>query len=757
MLTAGRQATGRTLLDVLTPVCDPASGVADRTVAALLASVALLPAAGEGEPEARHRRLGSNAASSAVALDGRWRLGVASGAHHKSAPEYIGEQARAEARDRQLANVDRRIAIAEALLAEAGERRGDIETRYAALIDISRAVPDGRDLVGAWAALDNARSWLADARRAHSAARDEAATARSTVLDLRSRLRERASEAGATALPTAGAALADTVTALEALRVRVGAAQQDLEALAVLLAEYQRHVEEWERARSDRIIAEDARTSAISDMITVRRRIELTDRARAAAPDQIESAVGEVRGRMDQAGGQLPEAERAAQQARDDRVAAETRLDAAVFERAEQARRTLAAGAALREMLGDADGEADSALLAAAGLTGLTGVWADEEGSAATETGGDADPATGDDALADRVSALETLVTALEGGLEPPEKAAEVDDSGILRRREELHRLLTGTDTAADGRAPRRSSIGARTELTEPNGIKRLTVHDDDGSRDIAEYADRLDEAIARAEEAALMCEEEAFERHLLGELAGHLARQIDDARALIANMNDVLASVTTSQGLGVRMDWQLAPDADEDIHAVVPLLERPAEQRTRLETTQLRDALRRCIEAIRRLDPSATGGSRLRAALDYRSWFAFTVYVTDSANPESERKLGHRTALSQGEQRVVAYLVLFAAAAAQFDSLAAHAKHAPRLILLDDAFAKVDEPTHGRLLGLLIELDLDFVLTSERVWGCFPSVPSLHIYECLRDPAVPGIATLHFTWDGHRRRLVGV
>lgn len=68
-----------------------------------------------------------------------------------------------------------------------------------------------------------------------------------------------------------------------------------------------------------------------------------------------------------------------------------------------------------------------------------------------------------------------------------------------------------------------------------------------------------------------------------------------------------------------------------------------------------------------------------------------------------------------------------------------------------------MDEPTHGRLLELLIELDLDFVVTSERLWGMFPGVPSLAIYECLRDPHVPGVATVEFRWDGHERHLVGL
>ncbi|WP_343070782.1 TIGR02680 family protein [Nocardiopsis mwathae] len=767
ILTPSRQANGRTLLDALTPGDMGDSGVAPRTVEALLCSIGLLPAPGEEviDVRPRHRRDSASPPASAVSLDGRWRLGVASGAHFKSSPEYIGADVRAETDSRHLANIDRRIDIAEALLAEVGERRSDVEQRHAALVATVRDLPGPGQLAAAWAALDNARSWLAAAKRDHAAATEAAAEARSRALALRSEMADPSAEH---ALPTAPDRLTAALTVLDRLRVQIAAAYRDLEALAVQLEEYQRHTADWEHTRNDRIIAEDARTAAIGDMITVRRQIELTDRARVAAPEQIDTAVGEVRGRMEEAEERLPEAERAAQQARDDRVAAETRLDTAVFERAGQARRAHTAGAALHRMIEDADGSPDTTLLAAAGLadvavlagTDVADAADDAEGpggperadaAGGAEEGQDTDAAAAahaeDDALAARVRELDALVTAIEaelgdGGDDDP----RIDDSGILRRREELHRLLASS-----------GAVGARTELTEPLGLKRVTVHDDGGSHDITHYARRLDEAIAHAEEEVLLREEEAFERHLLGELAGHLAQQIDAARALISSMNGVLGDVTTSQGLGVRLEWDLAPDADEDIQAVVPLLARPAAQRTRVESTRLRDALRRCIEAIRRLDPTATGGAQLRAALDYRSWFAFTVYVTNAAHPERERRLSHRTALSQGEQRVIAYLVLFAAAAAQFDALAEHAPAAPRLILLDDAFAKVDEPTHGRLLGLLVELDLDFVLTSERVWGCFPSVPSLHIYECLRDPAVPGIATLHFSWDGRRRRLVGV
>lgn len=741
LLSPTAALSGRTLADALVPVEDESVKVDRAAVTALLSSIRLLgdeesPApSGDGSSWFQPADA-SSGAENYVSLDGRWRLGVAWGRHHKATAEYIGEEARAQALERHRAKAERRIEMAEALLAEAQERRAEIDNRYESLVRINRSVPSGADLAAAWAVLDEARTWLAATVRAHAAARAAADAARSAALEQRASLAELALKHQ---LPAHYEELARIRGALGALRVQISAAHRDLEILAGRLEDYRRHVADWKRAREARIVAEDAASAAINDMITVRRETELTDRASAADPAQIENAIEQVRSRAHTADEALPAVERDAQRIRDERVAVETRHSAATVERAEQAHRALAAGARLRAMLATPTGEVDQGLLAAAGLREL----AEPEGALAAYDAAESDPERSDD-LTKRIRVLDTLISAIESGLDQSD--TDVDDSGILRGHEELHRGLAAIP-----------AVAARTELTEPAGVKRVTVHDDHGTHDIVDYAERLRTRITEAEETVAAREEEAYERHLLGELAGHLSRQISEARELIDAMNSVLGEVTTSQGLGVRLEWTLAPDADEDIHAVVPLLERPAEERTRVETTRLRDALRRCIEAIRRLDPTATGSAQLRAALDYRSWFAFTVYVTDAAHPERERRLTHRTALSQGEQRVIAYLVLFAAAAAQFSALAVHAPQTPRLILLDDAFAKVDEPTHGRLLGMLVELDLDFMLTSERVWGCFPNVPKLNIYECLRDPAEPGIATLHFTWDGKRRRLNGV
>ncbi|QVQ51015.1 TIGR02680 family protein [Spiractinospora alimapuensis] len=724
--------SGPTLFDVLRPREHSAAGVSAATIAELLTSVSV-----EGLPPERTGHglepggQATPAAECAISVTGHWRLGVLSGTGTKTAPELVGERARSATRERDLAKLDRRIAIAEALLAEARERCTGLENQTDDLATTLASAPTKVGLAGAAAIADQARADHEAAREDASAAAEAARVARQEVLELTKRVNTAAEEHS---LPDNAGELTATRNAIHRARTHLSTLRRDLAVVARRVEDYRAAVGAWEEQRRRRISAEDFRTQAIQEMIQVRRQIELTERARSAHPDQLAQAREQVRERGAEAGSRLPELERTAQRARDERVAAEARLAMARAEQAEQARRVLRVGRGLRKAFArpDAGVGLDRRMLTATGLDRIAGGL-----QAATIDTGDDDSAAD---LGHQVRQLAAFTAAVEAGL--PESGDPVDDSAILRRHDELQQRLA------------KAGAHARSRLTERNSVKRVLVEAGRDECDIIEYAERLDADITEAQETASLREEEAYERHLLGEMAGHLGQQIEESKSLVATMNALLGRVTTSQGLGVRLDWTIAADADEDIRAVVPLLERPPEQRTRLETTRLRDALRRCIEAIRRLDPGSTQGAQLRAALDYRSWFDFTVYVTDTRSGGEERRLSHRTGLSQGEQRVVAYLVLFAAAAAEFSALGRRSDRAPRLILLDDAFAKVDEPTHGRLLGLLSELDLDFVLTSERLWGCFPSVPSLEIYECLRDPEVPGISTMRFSWDGTRRSL---
>ena len=95
----------------------------------------------------------------------------------------------------------------------------------------------------------------------------------------------------------------------------------------------------------------------------------------------------------------------------------------------------------------------------------------------------------------------------------------------------------------------------------------------------------------------------------------------------------------------------------------------------------------------------------------------------------------------------------LFAAASAHYNSAS---PQAPRLILLDEAFAGVDDDSRAKSLGLLATFDLDVVMTSEREWACYPQVPGLSIAQLSRVEGVDAVGVTRWRWDGRRRHRAG-
>ncbi|MCO6008321.1 TIGR02680 family protein [Actinoallomurus purpureus] len=695
----GTPVAGPSLADVLRPV--PAEGVSAEGLDRLLRSIGL------GETET---------ASSWAATDGRWRLGVTHGAYGKDHPEYVGAGVRAATRRRRIAALTERIDELEAALETARAARVRIEERRDALRRVLRDVPRPRAFTDAWTTYEEAIAETGRLTAALASARGEAEEARAAAVRLRTRAE---AQAGAEGLPADPDDLARIRAELGTLQARIGTLGRDAARVLDRLSAHGAVRGGWEKTRADRTLAEDGYATARAALTAARRELALLEESVGASEQEILAREREAQERLDTAVRGLPPLRARHDELRQDRIVAGVRRENAVTARGEQEQIVVDGGAGLRRPLG---------------LPGL---------SLAAALGDVEEPLRAYDAAQDgdvraRIKALNALADDIGARLGPA--SADVSDSLILRRGEELRDNLAG---------------GYDAGVDEVDGVKRFALHDDTGAHDVAVVGTRIGAALAEARLRLSTREQEVFERYLLGELGDHLSRQVLAAHNLVAAMNETLEEVRSSHGIGTRLVWELPAGSDADIRAAVELLRSPSALRTRDQSARLRDALRRRIEDARRADPSAGYALHLRAALDYRAWYAFRVKVTDAANPDRERVLSHRTALSQGEQRVVSYLVLFATAAAHFSSLSGAAPAAPRLILLDDAFAKVDEPTHGRLLGLLVELDLDFVITSERLFGCFATVPSLHIYECLRDPHVRGVATVHFTWDGRHKRLV--
>ncbi|MET9655645.1 TIGR02680 family protein [Streptomyces sp. NPDC006510] len=694
----------QSLASALRPAAQPECGVTSEQVERLLAAIALVPAS-------------ETAAASAVHFDGSWRLGTLRGRHHKSVAEYVGAAVRAETRRRVLAELEDRLGQTEQRLADARTELAAADSGRRALTLAERDFPRARQLSDAWSRTTSDEKALRDLTAKATRAARLAEDARALAVSART-------EADATAtahdLPTDATALDRVRTALAALLSGIGHLRRAVSGTVGRLGGSRADDGRYERAREGRLEAEGSYRLRLHQLRTARQDLRTREAAVGSSEEEILAREQNAEQRIANAVDAIPAAERTHGELRDLRVRAEEEEKRLREELTDQETTVIDTGRTLREALDRPE------VINGAGLdrSSLPDHVSDNPGSD----------------VRDRLRALRSLADAVEQAL--GRSRGEVSDSTLLNRHTELRDQLAG---------------GYDAQLEERDGIKVCRLLDDHGSHDVAVVGERI--AVRTAEDRGRLTEREreVFQRFLTGELGDHLSTQVITAAHLVAALNDTLKTVRTSHGLGVELLWKLDEDVDADVRAAVELLRSPSSLRTREQTEQLREVLQRRIEDARRADPSAGYTAHLRTALDYRAWFRFHTFVVEDAAPGRRRKLTGRTGLSQGEQRVLSYLVLFAAAAAHFTSLAESAPHAPRLILLDDAFAKVDEPTHGRLGRILVDLDLDFVLTSERLMGNWAEVPSLHIYECLRDPHVRGVATLHYTWNGRHRRLASV
>jgi uncharacterized protein (TIGR02680 family) len=244
--------------------------------------------------------------------------------------------------------------------------------------------------------------------------------------------------------------------------------------------------------------------------------------------------------------------------------------------------------------------------------------------------------------------------------------------------------------------------------------------------------------------------EREVFTRFVLGGVAEELRRRVNQAGQLVEAMNTSLKGIWTSNGIGVRLGWGLREE-HATLGRILELVATSDAVRSEAQNAELTELLRHRVEEFHAADPSSGYATHLAAALDYRQWHEVNVTILGPEEGQ-QRRLSRRAKLSQGETRFVSYVTLFAAADGYLTSLGDDGR-ALRLILLDDAFAKVDESTVAELMGLLVTLDLDFVMTGHALWGCFPQVPRLDVYEVRRSNGSSAVTT-HVHWDGHNRHL---
>ncbi len=653
-------------------------------------------------------RVGLGAASAAalwVADDGRFGAGPLRGRHGKPAAELIGAGARAAARRRRIEELT-------ATLERAVRDRQDQQDAHDALTGWRAALRRLAGEIPGTRAVDDAAAAAVGAVRDAQRAAERAAAERSRAVEA-DVLAERSWAAAETGAADAGLRLA--AEALDEVDGALDEAAALLRRLPDRVAAARRSVRDWSAAGT----AWEAELAALD--AAQESAVEARDRATAARTEltAAEAALGE-------------EPERVAAQveettARRDGLAEELKARRAAHTGA------VAAAATAHAQVAGADQEVDraergcraerAALLSVTRVPGLL--------PAAREEGAE-EPLPD---VPDTVEGAAQLVAEVRAAVPAPLRAVDEDalDRSLRAVRDSLG---AGWDAGS-----RRSGDGApaAVEVSGPYGRRALLAATVQVAADLR-----------RARGLLTAQQDQALRNLLHGRVAHEVARALFEAGELVAAMDGILEEVTTSQGIGVQLEWRHRGDLDPATATALRLLAKDPDARTEEEDAAVRTAVAGLVEDARAADPDASYRDVIARVLDYRSWHELKVLLCrPGRKPEP---LGRRSRLSEGEKKLVTYLPMAAAAAASAGAHDPHGVGAPRLVLLDDAFAKVSEDNHERLFGLLVALDLDFVVTSERLFGTHASVPELAITEVLRDPDLRTIALVHYHWDGRRR-----
>lgn len=634
---------------------------------------------------------------------GQWHQGALTGRAAKAHAEYLGASARALARQRRIAEIDQRLGELEAeaarLAAQAealAERRRRLQEELAACPDAARVKESDRDL-------RLARAQAEEAQHERVLCDQRALAAREALAKEREGFREAAQD------------------------LRLGAWAERLDRLSGALHTLQDALQQWlgacgalERAAEDaaRVDAE-TRLAAEQMSRTQTRFAQASENALRlqTEADTLESQVGkgiqEVQRQLEQTLQQLEAAK-----------SEHGRLDKE--ERKQQSLRfQCQAEAAQKENTLQRDTEARALMRQSFLDMAATGILQEIEGAA---------PEEALEGLS--LSALADWTRALVKRLPEPSKDPDAMDN-LQRELYQAVQGLTGDLTARNLHPVNDPRHGLNLVRCEYQGRER-------GMRELQVILQ--EEALHR--QTILKAKEKDFiERYLIDDIGDRLHHMILNAEELIHNMNTEMASRPMSTGLKLRLVWEPAADAPEGFREARKRLQRSKALLTAEDRRQLGDFLQERIAREKEENEGGTWREHLARAVDYRRWHRFGVERQQGGNWQKLTRRTHGTG-SGGEKAVALTFPQFAAAAAHYHNL----PHAPRLIFLDEAFVGIDSDMRGKCMGLLEHFDLDFVMTSEREWGCYAAIRGLAICQLAAMQGSDVVAISRWIWNGHAR-----
>lgn len=268
-----------------------------------------------------------------------------------------------------------------------------------------------------------------------------------------------------------------------------------------------------------------------------------------------------------------------------------------------------------------------------------------------------------------------------------------------------------------------------------------------------------IEEGIEENEKLLRESDRQLFEDILAKNISKKIRAKIYHSEEWVNKMNRLMEGMNTSSGLSFSLVWRKKSAETEeqlDTKELVELLRKDGNLLTEIELDKLSAHFRSKISEARReseeKDKSQTFHNIMKEVLDYRKWFEFILYFKKSNENKKELTNNAFYKLSGGEKAMAMYVPLFSAVYAKYEGARGDC---PRIISLDEAFAGVDENNIRDMFKLLNELELNYIINSQILWGDYDTVPSLSICELIRPNNANFVTVLRYKWNGKVKELI--
>ncbi|MBD2848501.1 TIGR02680 family protein, partial [Paenibacillus sp. IB182496] len=289
-------------------------------------------------------------------------------------------------------------------------------------------------------------------------------------------------------------------------------------------------------------------------------------------------------------------------------------------------------------------------------------------------------------------------------------------------------------------------------EISEAGRITLLSLRDRTRPQQPSALLAELGDHLLEQEHLLSDKDRELFEEIILRSVGKSIRQRIQRAELWLAEMNRLMAERDTSSGLKLQLQWvPRAAQSESELNSdeLVQLLRKDAHLLHDDEVERLVGHFRSRVQWAKQgaLEEREALRKHIYDMLDYRSWFQFALrYKKGGESNYRELTDARFNVLSGGEKAMSMYIPLFAATYSRYADASAEA---PKIISLDEAFAGVDDENIRDLFGLLTEMDFDYMMTSQVLWGCYDTVPRLGICEIYRPKDADFVTVFRYRWDG--------